>query len=577
MKRSSEENPRISRIISACKRCRLRKIKCDRALPKCGNCVKAGVDECLCLVASSGEAINRLYIQDLEQKVADLEKQVDLHKAREAAHTMQFGRTFLLPETGVSSMEEELPSLEFVETCLEGYFHVCNAQLPILHREVFLATYFEPLYGRVSQDLYSRITGCDVEELPSGSGCSDRRRCLFFVHAVLAISTSLHQQKFPLKVSAHHQAQALRYVDSVWDAADDGGRLEMLQLLLLLAQYSMMRPSSPGAWYVVGTACRLCLDLGLQHAVTTPDSYTTEMRRRLFWCTYCLDRQVLIYFHQSFSIDEHYVTTPLPLLLDDSQILPPHLHLSPAAGGKQVAIKFIRLRQLQLQIHDFINNKHHRIMVDRDAHGDNVEIVRRVAQYDAWKQERYAELVAWMQDADAPSGAAASKAHHFLSSVMTLNFLQTLIQIFGVSAITPMIVHPEHFVLLHDAGRDIITTYACLQADVHLLNYLWIAINNVTLGALCYFFTLIHNRATRQTTCVDDVSQYYGCVTGFLEEMAATCHDQATTARAKVEALYHTAVAAFQNDNYSLPFTFPTPKDIFPFDLPFTPISDTQR
>lgn len=70
-----------------------------------------------------------------------------------------------------------------------------------------------------------------------------------------------------------------------------------------------MRPAVPGIWYVVGWALRLCVDLGLhteaglKSSLTVAtnnsngsiyDPFTLDMRRRLFWCTYAIDRQVCL-------------------------------------------------------------------------------------------------------------------------------------------------------------------------------------------------------------------------------------------------------------------------------------------
>lgn len=43
---------------------------------------------------------------------------------------------------------------------------------------------------------------------------------------------------------------------------------------------------------------RLCVELGLHRKTPVtngqeaPDPYRTELRKRLFWCAYCFDRQV---------------------------------------------------------------------------------------------------------------------------------------------------------------------------------------------------------------------------------------------------------------------------------------------
>ncbi|KAH6655687.1 fungal-specific transcription factor domain-containing protein [Truncatella angustata] len=66
------EAGRPRRRIPACRRCRVRKVKCDNKLPVCSTCEKAGVE---CDQASS----DKLLVRQLETRVKDLEALISIH------------------------------------------------------------------------------------------------------------------------------------------------------------------------------------------------------------------------------------------------------------------------------------------------------------------------------------------------------------------------------------------------------------------------------------------------------------------------------------------------------------------
>jgi len=57
--------------IPACQRCRLRKIKCDHAAPKCSGCTKASA-ACIIIDPFTQKQYTRDYIGELEQKEKEL-------------------------------------------------------------------------------------------------------------------------------------------------------------------------------------------------------------------------------------------------------------------------------------------------------------------------------------------------------------------------------------------------------------------------------------------------------------------------------------------------------------------------
>jgi hypothetical protein len=105
-----------------------------------------------------------------------------------------------------------------------------------------------------------------------------------------------------------HHAAALQHLDEILEFND----MRTIEVLLLLSLYSLRAPKGPGAWTYVGLAMRLCIDLGLHRRTKAKGSRSAslltlsalEMRKRVFWTAYCLDRQVSIVLGRPFSISD---------------------------------------------------------------------------------------------------------------------------------------------------------------------------------------------------------------------------------------------------------------------------------
>lgn len=66
-------SPQKKKIVTACQRCRTRKIRCDGALPACRSCVKAGV-ECIEVDRTGDHNMPRSHVLELENRIKWLEE-----------------------------------------------------------------------------------------------------------------------------------------------------------------------------------------------------------------------------------------------------------------------------------------------------------------------------------------------------------------------------------------------------------------------------------------------------------------------------------------------------------------------
>lgn len=84
-----------------------------------------------------------------------------------------------------------------------------------------------------------------------------------------------------------------------------------LQAILLLVWYSLLNPDKGSIWFLVGLAVRTCVDLGYHNENNMSnenlDALEMDMRRRLFWITYKMDRLLCQALGRPPSIPNGYI------------------------------------------------------------------------------------------------------------------------------------------------------------------------------------------------------------------------------------------------------------------------------
>lgn len=463
----------------------------------------------------SGETVSRWTVHTLKERLREVTAELELLKRKPgdsgsktslpqqapalAAAQSRYSKVLLMKDDDIAQLtlgpEPELPERAQMEEFVVEFFTQANIQIPILHRDYFLWTYFRPLYGEIGSGLWKKLLSDNCNEynykepaVTSPLPHAALQKARFFVFIIAAILTSQLQHRYPLTVLNMYKVRACRYVDAVWNAADENenglAKYEMLQSLLLLTQYSLMRPTNPGAWYLVGTSAKLCQDLGLHNEsafLFTSDYFLVDMRRRLFWCCYCLDRQISIYFGRPFGLDNRQIDAPLLTARDDLQLkfgdlnqLELHHWMTSEPTTKNVSIHFINLRVLQGEIFDYMNDTANRVQ----------ENAQESPRFDKWKVEKHQELINWLSE------VPREDFHQFFRMVFALNFNQTLILLYGVSAITPVITNRDHYKILYAAGREIVQTYTKL-IQLKRVNYSWVAIHYLNMGATAYLSLIL--------------------------------------------------------------------------------------
>jgi hypothetical protein len=256
-------------------------------------------------------------------------------------------------QTKPTIRQAPFPDRELGSRLVELYFEHANPQIPILHRGEFMEM-FERVYAngerhRTSRESYMlNIVFAIGAGIILGSSDSDDSPASDHGRSPTKSRSSPPSSKKRRLAGQQHQpeeyhASAIVHLENFLGsspAADRpdgfGGGLEELQAVLLLAGFALLRPVAPGLWYIVGVAVRLGVDLGLHYEDgvgidgggsedqstgkqefkmdgngngTTPAANSTssakidakergrrewvrDLRRRLWWCVYSLDRLV---------------------------------------------------------------------------------------------------------------------------------------------------------------------------------------------------------------------------------------------------------------------------------------------
>lgn len=114
----------------------------------------------------------------------------------------------------------------------------------------------------------------------------------WLVYMVLAIGSAAQSRQ----LNDVHYNNGVSFMSKAIDYADQSlalGAVTQLRSLVLLTIYSTLDPAHFDSWHLVGFAARATIDLGYHQdprSSTVSDGSSLDMRRKLFYCVYALDR-----------------------------------------------------------------------------------------------------------------------------------------------------------------------------------------------------------------------------------------------------------------------------------------------
>lgn len=383
------------------------------------------------------------------------------------------------------------PERELASRLVELYFEHANPQVPILHRGEYMAMFERVLNTdpkeRTSRELYMLnivfAIGAGIildssdshdrkssKENPETPPPGKRRRL-----------SSIQQQPEEYYASAIVHLESFLASSSAVDRPDGfGGGLEELQAVLLLAGFALLRPVAPGLWYIVGVAVRLGVDLGLHYEdgvgidgatgeeARTPDhpedthtnmnreeqldpkergrrQWVRDLRRRLWWCVYSLDRLVSTCVGRPFGISDQVITTEFPSSLDD-RFITKEGFVTPggdSTGGsvkptyKCVSYHYFRFRMLQSEILQVLQSRQAQQVRSHSGflHTDlpNPFLARFGDSFVSWRRDIDRRLYEWKESAPTQLDTGVQFSPLFFE----LNYWQAVIMLYRPSLTVP--------------------------------------------------------------------------------------------------------------------------------------------
>ncbi|EDN10721.1 predicted protein [Histoplasma mississippiense (nom. inval.)] len=321
------------RAIQACDRCRFKKVRCDGAVPTCGRCKTAGL-ECLTTVKLNRKSYPRSYTESIEERLRQLEAEV--HKLRmgnenkdkrikeleasgaNASSPRQAGfptmanrpertaeqRFANIPNHSAKKIGDSLlrvdvddqtteypihhvvdpaatltplPPRETAERYIDVWFNAWRHIFPILHRPSF-ANSLHQLYDSPSSEHGRPVLG--IFYLILALGC----RHLFLTGDATGGNPTVKSSQEDIE----YYSKSSKYHNDIL-ALNSLTTLQYQELQTLWFLYTGKRSL---AFQVTGSMNRLALELGL-HQHTRRFKFgplETELRKRVFWVCYILDK-----------------------------------------------------------------------------------------------------------------------------------------------------------------------------------------------------------------------------------------------------------------------------------------------
>lgn len=193
-----------------------------------------------------------------------------------------------------------LPSKGFVDQILHSYYAAVHVMTPIIHWPSF------------QHDVDRLYQGGDLRQVPSPW------LAMFF--SVLAVGCLFSTDPTPDRV-----ARASEFMDASRNLMDPWGNDYVLDdvrglFLIGVALYEMNLKSA--AWKWLGKAIRCAQDLDLHLEVGMRSRVEADMRRRVWWAVYIMDRNLSLEVGRPFMIDDADCDVALPEPYDDHLLEP---------------------------------------------------------------------------------------------------------------------------------------------------------------------------------------------------------------------------------------------------------------
>ncbi|KAK1573254.1 uncharacterized protein LY79DRAFT_526183 [Colletotrichum navitas] len=352
---TEDREPPVKRVkTQACSRCRRRKQKCDDQRP-CDNCVRSG-EECNDAlpfdIASLEDRISRLEETNARlQAVVDRQETSCSHdsgrsRAVAVPHTLHSEdncqrRTSLTSRTGPgTSLSRSSPAIGLLATFAspeEDNLSPPSPQNSNTKRRTSSLSFHDAggsldavtennLFNIYHKKVHCRYPFLRLDDFRRPVGHERETWKFYFKNMIFSIGLLLERpsSQYEPRLYSHQAFYRLaitQYLSHVFAQPD---RLLHIQAYLLLAMHAIYSPSTERIISIASATMRYCIMAQLHLADAEPSppldvasKVRVQMRRRVFWSAYALDRAVGTMFDLPFSVPDYQITVKMYANIDD--------------------------------------------------------------------------------------------------------------------------------------------------------------------------------------------------------------------------------------------------------------------
>ena len=190
--------------------------------------------------------------------------------------------------------------------------------------KMLFATFFDRLHPRWPILSRQELSSVYERQWDDGALSIMERSVLHMIYAISARFMQLMQKKCDADPESHFAA-AVEPMDYILEQHN----VATVQFLALLVVHGQRSPYGAGLWSQARYAIALCIELGLHRKQTMNsirrgqmdagqqddrirDKESQEIRKRVFWACYCLDRITTITTGRTFGISDRDINADLP-------------------------------------------------------------------------------------------------------------------------------------------------------------------------------------------------------------------------------------------------------------------------
>lgn len=356
-------------------------------------------------------------------------------------------------EATPESVAPVLPDYGRAEELVSSYLRHANYVLPALHPEilqqVLIETYCARSSDRSARSLFLLFIVFAIGAALPQKPCPSRPDNVN--HLSWRMTTPNKRQRLSNELGSPQEFRGLAIIQlKRWlsfSSPDMPENLFQLQALILLANFSLHEPTSPGLGFLVDIAMRLAGDLRLhsdhdsgisldhfKQTVCSGDRHLHKARfqdlpRRLWWCVYSLDRLVAPYLGRPFSIPDDAITTTFPSVMVESLVEQPTS--KSAVETKHAAYHWVTLRTLRSEMHTALHYQHSQTIRHTKTNSRDRKApicLRQHVSFAAWRLDMSRRLDEWR--CRIPEFGGVGDSRQLNASLLEFEYWQSVIMLY---------------------------------------------------------------------------------------------------------------------------------------------------